>query len=256
LKAIEVATHPRFGLCFGSLERALARRRVSACLIIPNFNNPTGSLMPDDRKKRLVTMLAQREIPLIEDDLYGDLYFGGFRPRVAKAYDREGMVMLCGSFSKTLAPGYRVGWLIPGRFFEKAKILKSTSSGPTATLPQIALADYVANGGYDHHLRGLRQALKRQVEQVSRAVSESFPPETKLTRPAGGFVLWIELPEKVNALELHARALAQKISIAPGPMFSPNQTYTNFIRLSCGQPWSPTLERAIGVLSSLIKQAL
>ncbi|MBA3883454.1 MAG: PLP-dependent aminotransferase family protein [Chthoniobacterales bacterium] len=256
LKVVEVATDPGYGICFDSLERALRKRRVSACLVIPNFNNPIGSLMPDNRKERLVAMLAARDIPLIEDDLYGDLYFRGSRPQVAKAYDRKGTVILCGSFSKTLAPGYRVGWMIPGRFFEKAKILKSTSTGATATLPQLALADYVANGGYDHHLRGLRQALKRQVEQVSQAVSESFPPETKLTRPAGGFVLWVELPRKVDALELHARALESKISIAPGPMFSSHQDYPNFIRLSCGQPWSPKLERAIGILSSLVKQAL
>lgn len=255
LKAVEIATHPRRGLCFESLERALRTRRISACLVIPNFNNPVGSLMPDAAKERLVAMLAERDIPLIEDDIYGDLYFGGARPQVAKSYDRKGTVILCGSFSKTLAPGYRVGWMMPGRFFEKAKNLKSTSTGATATLPQLALADYVANGGYDHHLRALRHALKRQVEQVSHAVSESFPPDTKMTRPAGGFVLWVELSEKIDALALHTRALAQKISIAPGPMFSPNQGYMNFIRLSCGQPWSPKLERAIGTLSLLVKQA-
>jgi DNA-binding transcriptional MocR family regulator len=256
LRTVEIATHPRRGLCFERLERALRTRRISACLVIPNFNNPLGSLMPDAAKERLVEMLADRNIPLIEDDLYGDLYFGNVRPPVAKAYDRQDLVILCGSFSKTLAPGYRVGWIMPGRFFEKAKNLKSTSTGATATLPQLALADYVANGGYDHHLRALRQALKRQVEQVSHAVSQTFPAETKLTRPAGGFVLWVELPEHVDALRLHATALEQKISIAPGPMFSSNHDYANFIRLSCGQPWSPKLEKAIDALSVLVRQAI
>ncbi len=121
-------------------------------------------------------------------------------------------------------------------------------------MPQLALADYVANGGYDHHLRGLRLALRRQVEHVSAAVAETFPPETKMTRPTGGFAIWVELPPRVDALRLHARALAEKISIAPGPMFSPRHSFRNFIRLSCGQPWSPRIERAIGLLAFLVKQ--
>ena len=255
LKAVEIATHPRRGMSLEDLERVLRTRRIGACLAIPNFNNPLGSLMPDAAKERLVSMLGRRNIPLIEDDLYGDLYFGTSRPYVARAFDKKGLVMLCGSFSKTLAPGYRVGWMVPGRFFEKARNLKSTSSGATATVPQLALADYVANGGYDHHLRALRQALKRQVEQVSQAVAETFPAETKLTRPSGGFVLWVELQARVDALQIYRRAREEKISIAPGPLFSPSQGYRNFIRLSCAQPWSPPLERAIGVLGYLVKSS-
>ena len=254
LKALEIPTHPRSGLDLDALEHALRTRRVSTCLVVPNFNNPLGSLMPDAAKERLVRMLARREIPLIEDDLYGDLHFGAERPHVAKAHDKKGLVMLCGSFSKSVAPGYRVGWLAPGRFFEKVKDLKCTSTVATATLPQFALAEYMTNGGYEHHLRGLRIALKRQMEQISHAVAESFPPGTKMTRPAGGIVLWVELPARVDALRLHAKALAEKISLAPGPMFSSRESYPNCIRLSFGEPWSPQIERAIGVLAYLVKQ--
>jgi DNA-binding transcriptional MocR family regulator len=254
LKALEIPTHPRTGLNLDALERALRSRRVAACLVVPNFNNPLGSLMPPSEKERLVTMLARREIPLIEDDLYGDLHFGPERPHAAKSHDRKGLVMLCGSFTKSLAPGYRVGWMMPGRFLEKTKSLKFTSTGATTTLPQLALADYMANGGFDHHLRGLRHALKRQMEQISRAVAEEFPSEIKMTRPAGGLVLWVELPARVDAVRLHAKALAEKISIAPGPMFSPRNQFRNFVRLSCGEPWSPKIERAIGVLAFLVRQ--
>lgn len=254
LKAFEIPTHPRSGLDLDILERSVKSRRIAACLAIPNFNNPLGSLMPPIAKERLVDILKRREIPLIEDDLYGDLHFARERPHVAKSYDTKGLVMLCGSFSKSLAPGYRVGWMMPGRFFEKAKNLKCTSTGPTATLPQLALADYLAHGGYDHHLRSLRQALKRQVQQVSHAIAESFPREIKMTRPAGGLVLWVELPARVDALRLQTKALAEKINIAPGPMFSSRQSYRNFIRISCGEPWSPKIERAIGVLAYLVKQ--
>lgn len=254
LKALEIPTHPRSGMNLDALERALRSRRVAACLVIPTFHNPLGSLMPLDAKERLVAMLARREIPLIEDDLYGDLHFARERPHAAKSFDNKGLVMLCGSFSKSLAPGYRVGWMMPGRFLEKAKALKFTSTGATGTLPQLALADYMANGGYDHHLRSLRHALQRQMEQISHAVAETFPREIKMTRPSGGLVLWVELPARIDALRLHAKALAEKISIAPGPMFSPRQDFRNFVRLSCGEPWSPKIERAIGLLAYLVKQ--
>lgn len=253
LNAVEIATHPRLGISLTELESVIQTRRIKACLLIPNFNNPLGSLMLDSHKQRLIAILSRREIPLIEDDLYGDLYFGTTRPHVARSFDSKGLVILCGSFSKTLAPGYRVGWMMPGRFFEKARNLKTTSSGTTATVPQLAIADYVNNGGYDHHLRALRQALRRQVEQVSHAIAESFPPNTKLTRPSGGFVLWVELPKSVDALKLYDRARDHKISIAPGQLFSPRGSYNNFIRLSCTHPWSPQLERAIGVLGHLVK---
>lgn len=254
LKAVEIPTHPRSGLDLDALERTIRTRRISACLFVPNFNNPLGSLMPDAAKERLVQILARREIPLIEDDLYGDLHFGADRPHVAKAHDRKGLVMLSGSFSKSVAPGYRVGWLMPGRYFEKAKDLKCTSTVATATLPQFALADYMTNGGYEHHLRGLRLALKSQMDQLSQAVAESFPSGTKMTRPAGGIVLWVELPGRVDAIRLHTRALAEKISLAPGPMFSSRESYRNCIRLSFGELWSPRIERAVGVLAQLVKQ--
>jgi DNA-binding transcriptional MocR family regulator len=231
-------------------------RRVAACLVVPNFNNPLGSLMPDENKRRLVEILARREIPLIEDDIYGDLYFGAHRPRVVQSYDTTGLVMLCGSFTKTLAPGFRVGWVAPGRFYQKVKALKQTSTLATATLPQLAIAEFLANGGYDHYLRAIRRTYAGQVERISHALAESFPPEIKITRPAGGFVLWVELPKNVSALKLHELAMAEKISIAPGPMFSAKQSFANFIRISCGHPWSNRMERAIGILSYLVKKQM
>lgn len=256
LKALEIPMHPRDGLDLDTLERAVQSRRIAACLAVPNFNNPLGSLMPDANKRRLLEILAKREIPLIEDDIYGDLYFGAHRPRVVQSFDQSGLVMLCGSFSKTLAPGYRVGWIAPGRFYDRVKGLKLTTTLASPALPQLAIAEFVANGGYDHHLRTVRRTYAEHVQRISHAVADSFPPEIKITRPAGGFVLWVELPPSVSALALHEQAFAEKISIAPGPMFSPKQSYTNFIRLSCGHHWSSRLERAIGILSYLVKKQM
>jgi DNA-binding transcriptional MocR family regulator len=255
LKALEISTHPREGLDLDALETALRKHKIAAVLCMPSFNNPLGSLMNDENRRRLVEILAKREIPMIEDDIYGDLHFDEQRPRVARAYDREGLVMLCGSFSKTLAPGYRVGWCAPGRFLSRVKTLKFTNTIATATLPQLAIAEFLRNGGYDHHLRTLRRTYAEQVQQFSEAIAESFPTDTKLTRPRGGFVLWIELPAKVDALALHEQALREGISIAPGPLFSATQQFRNFIRVSCGYPWSGKIERAIGVLGYLVKKA-
>jgi DNA-binding transcriptional MocR family regulator len=256
LKALEIPMHPREGMDLDALERALRHRRVAACLAVPNFNNPLGSLMPDANKQHLVEILARRDVPLIEDDINGGLYHSGERPRVVQSYDKDGRVMLCGSFSKTLAPGYRVGWVVPGRYYEKVKALKLTSTLATGSLPQLAIAEFMANGGYDHHLRSLRRNFAAQIRQMSDAVLGAFPPGIKLTRPSGGFVLWVELPRKVSALKLHERALAEKISIAPGPMFSATQGFQNFIRLNCGHPWSHQIERAVGTLGRLVKRLI
>jgi DNA-binding transcriptional MocR family regulator len=251
VRAIEIPSSPRNGLDLDALEEVLSRHRIKAVLAIPTFNNPLGALMPDDRKRDLVEMLAVREIPLIEDDIYGDLFFGDVRPRPAKSFDRKGLVMLCSSFSKTMAPGYRVGWIAPGRYRDLVEQLKFAQTIATPTLPQLAVAEFLDTGGYDHHLRQLRRRLFSQVQSMSEAMATHFPAGTRVSRPAGGFVLWVELPPGVSALTLHAKALARGISVAPGPIFSAKPRFSNCIRISCGWPWSETLERAVGVLGAL-----
>ena len=254
MRALEIPADPRDGILLDALARAIRRQKVKACLFVPNYSNPLGSCMPDDNKKELVELLARREIPLIEDDIYGDICFGPVRPKTAKAYDKEGLVLLCSSFSKTLAPGYRVGWTAPGRFKPQVESLKFTSSMATVTAPQMAIAEFLKSGGYDRYLRKIRRILMTQVHQMSNAVGRYFPEGTKVTRPQGGYVLWVELPRFVDSLELHRRALREKISIAPGPIFSAKQRYQNFIRLSCGQTWSEKIDYAVRTLGNLIRK--
>lgn len=251
IRAVEIPAHPRTGMDLDALEEALGRHPIKAVLAIPNFSNPLGAAMPDESKERLVEMLGRREIPLIEDDIYGDLHFGEARPRPAKAFDRRGLVMLCSSFSKTAAPGYRVGWVAPGRLREEVEQLKFAQSVATPTLPQMAIAELLEGGGYDHHLRAQRRRLAAQVARVSEAVAEHFPPGTRVSRPAGGFVLWVELPPGVSALDLHARALERGISVAPGPIFSAKQRFSGCVRLSCGFPWSDLLDHAVRALGRI-----
>lgn len=251
MKVLEIPSHPRTGMDLDALGEALRHHKIKACLAVPNFSNPLGSLMPDEAKKQLVEMLARRDIPLIEDDIYGDLHFGEARPRPAKCFDREGLVMLCSSFSKTLAPGYRVGWVAPGRFRERVERLKFEQTIATPTLPQMAVTEFLENGGYDHHLRQMRRKLASQVQRMTEAIAEHFPAGTRVSRPLGGFVLWVELPPGTSALALHESALAQGISIAPGVIFSAKQRFSNCIRLHCGSPWSDTIARATRTLGRL-----
>jgi DNA-binding transcriptional MocR family regulator len=255
MKALEIPTDPRDGIVIEALASAVRRQKVKACLFVTNFSNPLGSCMPEGKKKELVELLARWEIPLIEDDIYGDLCFSGTRPKTAKAYDKQGLVLLCSSFSKTLAPGYRVGWTAPGRFKPQVESLKFTSSMATVTAQQMAIAEFLQSGGYDRYLRKLRRTLMAQVQQISVAIGRYFPAGTKVTRPQGGYVLWVELPRSVDSLELHRRALEQKISIAPGPIFSAKQKYKNFIRLSCGLPWSDKVDKALQTLAGLARQS-
>jgi DNA-binding transcriptional MocR family regulator len=254
LRALEIPSSPRHGLELDALQAALERRRVAAVLVVPSFSNPLGSCMPEAHRKRLVSMLAERDVPLIEDDIYGDLHFGPERPRTCKAFDTTGNVLLCGSFSKTLAPGFRVGYVAPGRFRERVELLKFSHTVATATLPQLAIARFLEEGGYDRHLRALRRHLAAQVERMAEAVAEHFPEGTRVARPSGGSLLWVELPARVDALELHAKALEAGVSIAPGPIFSARpDSYRHFIRLSCSHPWTPRIEGALSTLGSLAR---
>jgi DNA-binding transcriptional MocR family regulator len=253
LKVLEIPTDPQDGADIEYLERALEKIPVKACLFVPNFGNPVGALMPDHRKKQLVEMLAFRQIPLIEDDIYGEMYFGKTRPRTCKSYDKHGLVMLCSSISKTLAPGYRVGWCIPGKFIDQVISIKLTHTVSSATPTQAAIALFFETGRYDLHMRNLRKALHTQSLRYIQAISEYFPKDTRVSRPQGGYVLWIELHPEVNAFELFDKAIAEKISIAPGQIFSIDARFTNYIRISFGAPYSEEIDVSLKKLGSLVQ---
>lgn len=251
LRALEIPTHPREGLSVEALAFALEHNPIRAVLVISNFNNPLGSIIPDEKKKELVQLLRRYDVPLIENDVSGELYFGDRRPLTCKAFDTNGSVMLCSSFSKDISPGLRVGWVAAGRYLSEATWLKSTISASSPTLPQMAVAQFLEGGGYDQHLRRIRREYARNVELLSDAVVRHFPSDISLTRPSGGFVLWVRLPEKVDSLELYKVAHGAGITLAPGHVFSPTQQFPNFIRLNAAE-FNYTTERALERLGAMI----
>jgi DNA-binding transcriptional MocR family regulator len=252
---VEVPTDPRTGLKVGELEKVLSRHPVGACVVIPNFHNPMGTLMPDEEKERLVGILNRRNIPLIEDEIYAELHYGPKRPVPLAFFDRKDLVMTCGSYSKTLVPGLRIGWIIPGkRFSDKVKDLKAGMNVSTATLNQHLVARYLAGGGYDRHLRVLRLQLKSQTFNTARAVQRYFPEGTRLALPQGGALLWVQLPEKVSGSDLYRKALDHQISILPGRACAIGEEFDPFIRLGCGHPFTERMEKGIATLGKLTQE--
>jgi DNA-binding transcriptional MocR family regulator len=256
LKVLEIPTDPRDGLCLDSLEAALEQCDIKAVLVMPGFQNPLGSCMPEAHKERLYRLLVEHDLVAIEDDIYGDLHFDDARPKPLKAWDTDGRVLLCGSFGKTLAPGARVGWVAPGRYTERVRRLKLANTLGTPVVLQKTIADFLRNGGYDHHLRSIRRAYRHQVQLFSQAIVATFPSGTRLSRPKGGFIVWLELPAGIDTERLHADALARHINTAPGVLFTVKDRYRHCLRMNCGLPWTPRIEEAIHTLGELASAQL
>ena len=253
LKAIEIPTHPAHGIDLAHLARILNKHPVRACWFMTSFQNPLGALVPDDARKELVQLLELHDVPLIEDDVYAELYFGSRRPKSTKAFDQKGLVLNCGSFSKSLAPGYRIGWIAAGRFARSVGRRKVMSSLSTNIPAQDAIALYLRQGGYDRHLGVLRRTFASQQKSALQALRAHLPPGFTVTQPQGGYFLWLEFPHHVDAIDVHRKALEQGFSIAPGPIFSARREFAHCLRLNYGHEWTAASERAIKTLGAIVR---
>lgn len=255
--ALELPADPREGIELKALRQAIHKHRVAACIFISNFQNPLGLALPAAEKRELVQLLNKAEIPVIEDDIYGEMYFGEQRPATLKEFDRKGLVLYCSSFSKTLAPGLRVGWTLAGRFTAAVQRHKINTSITTASLNQHMLAEFLKTGAFDRHLRRLRMALKTQVSNAALAIGRHLPTGTRLTDPEGGLLLWVELPEGADSLRIFNAARRSGITFLPGVINSADpERYRNCLRISCAQPWTDAHEKAMATLGRLIVEDL
>ncbi len=256
LRVVEISSDPTTGVQLESLHKAIKQFPIKACVFVPNFNNPLGSCMPDENKRKLVELISRHNIPLIEDDTYGELYFGKTRPRTCKYYDTKGLVMHCSSLSKSLSPGYRIGWVIAGKFFDDVKQLKRIQNISSPTITQAAMAHYLKNGRYEYHLKNLRKSLHTQSLRYVQSIITHFPNDTKISRPQGGFTLWLELNKRVNAFKLRTEAMKHHISIVPGKIFSASNCYSNCIRICFGKPWDEDADHGLMILGKLIRKMI
>ena len=252
LRAVEIPVHPREGVDLDVLAERLATLPIKACWFMSHLQNPIGASLSNERKQVLYQLLKQHQVPMLEDDVYAELYFGSTPPAPVKAFDDEGLVIHCSSFSKCLAPGYRVGWVAGGRYAQEISRLKLMTTISPSIPAQAAIADYLQHGGYDRHLRKLRHALEAQQTSMLAAADRYFPAHTRITRPVGGYFLWVEFPEHVDSLQLFRTALDHGVSLAPGPIFSATQQFRHCIRLSYGHPWTQRSERGMETLGTLL----
>ncbi len=252
LKALEIKVDPETGLCIEDLELALQENKVTACIFMPRCNNPTGFSMPEINKIRLVELLGEKNIPLIEDDCLGELSFDSTTGFPAKAYDKYDNVLYCSSFSKTLAPGFRIGWVSSGRYHQAIEKLKFGSNISTNGIFQYAIAKYLESGLYNRHIRKMRNDLQGQMIKYIGSIAAHFPNGTKLATPKGGLSIWIALPDDIDAFEFQKKALSQGIGICPGHIFSSFNYYNHYIRLNCCPLWSNKIDKAIGVLAKVM----
>jgi DNA-binding transcriptional MocR family regulator len=256
MRAIEISTDPYQGISIEALAKAMDEQPIAACMVMPNFQNPLGFQMSDQRKKALVDLLASRDIPVIENGVYNELYFGGAPPSSLKSYDEKGLVLHCASFSKSLSSAYRIGWALAGRYHSKVEELKFLNTLGTSSIAQAAIAEYLKNDGFDLHLRRLRKVYAQQANIMASAVKRFFPAGTKVSTPMGGYVLWVELPAQVDSIKLYKRALECGITIGPGRMFSVNNEYQHCIRINYSSHWNPAIEQAVILLGKLVTEFL
>lgn len=255
MKALEIPTHPHNGMVLEALELALRQGMVKAVMMMPNSNNPLGSIMPNEKKRQLANLLATYQVPMIENDVYGDLCFSNDRPPPVKAFDKEGLVMLCSSFSKIVGPALSTGYIMAGKFAHKMIFMKSLSSGPASHFKQAVMGGVISGASYNSHLRHIRRVITQRIAQTSDAVAKAFPQSCSLSEPQGGFVLWVQMPAHIDSYKLHARAIEEGIAFMPGPLFSASGKFSNYMRLNCGNAWGPEIDAAIKKLGQLVKEA-
>ncbi|NSL87672.1 PLP-dependent aminotransferase family protein [Chitinophaga sp. Mgbs1] len=256
LNIIELPCDSAAGIDTAQLAHICSKFSVAACILISNFNNPNGVQLQEDKKEAIARFANRQKIPVIDDDIYGDLHFDIQRPTNIKSYDTNGWVMLCSSFSKTVAPGYRIGWCAPGRFTEQVSKLKAVTNIATTSIVQLSMLELLSTGAYDRHLRKLRVTLHKLVLLTTQAIATHFPAGTRISRPQGGLVLWVELPAGINAFRLQQEALAKHIDIAPGPLFSNSGDYRNYIRISCNHAWNRRVQQALKELGRIAHELM
>ena len=253
LKAIEVHVDAKQGHSLTQLESLFEQHDVKACWLMTNFHNPTGTSLSDEEKHRVVDLANQHDVYLIEDDVYAELYFGEKKPMSLKSFDTHERVLHCGSLSKSLCPGYRLGWVINKRFNEPIQKLQLMSTLSGSAPIQQGVAHYLQNDSYDNHLRKLRKTLQQRQQRFIALLEQHLPAQVDFYVPQGGYFLWLTLPKGTSSKALYHALLAEQVTIAHGKLFSLDAQFENCLRLNTSLAMDEHVEQAIRKLSDLLR---
>ncbi len=248
----------RGGMRMDALANALddlKRRGIKPKYIytIPTVQNPTGTIMDEERRRTMLKLAGQHSIPIFEDDCYADLIWDGKRPPAIYAMSDHGGVVHIGSFSKSIAPALRVGYIVaPWELLSRILPLK-TDAGSGA-LEQMVLAEYCAKH-FTTHVPALRRGLREKLETLMEALAENFGTAAEFEDPRGGIFLWVKLPDNVDTMKLYQAALAAGIAINPGPEWSVNKEYSGSrLRLCFASPSKEELRDGVAALAEVCRK--
>jgi DNA-binding transcriptional MocR family regulator len=253
MRAVEIPHVLHEGVALDLLAAAVKKNPVKAILLTATCHNAFGDCASEESKAALVSFATRNEVAIIEGDPFGDLVFARSRPRPLKAFDEDGIVIQCSSLAHTVAPGFNLGWVSAGRWQAEVVRLKTFTNVAGARLPQLALAEFLESGAFDKHIKKLRLALWQSVEASRQEILRTFPEGTRVSRPEGGFVLWVQLPEDYDGLELQQRAASAGVHILPGTVFSVTKEYASCVRIACGHPFA-VIKPALRTLASLLAE--
>jgi DNA-binding transcriptional MocR family regulator len=238
------------GIELRQLEHAMKEQKVTACLLTANHQNPTGHSLSNQQKQEVVNLATKYNIPVIEDDVYRELSHQRTIPLPLKYYDHQGWVIWCSSASKTLAPGLRIGWCLPGRFKNKFIQQRMIRTLGHNQLIQLALADYIANGHYETHIKKVNRALSVHCADYIDFLRQNLPDNSDVFIPHGGLVLWIKIP-MLNSDKLATLLLKNDVHIKAGNLFSTTDLYQDCLRLNLGNIPSKVIYSQLALLCKL-----
>jgi len=242
------------GLIPEALPELIRKHRPKFLYTIPNFQNPTGITLSAARRQTLARMAAEHQLVIMEDDPYGKLRYRGSDIPPIKHWDEAGQVLYASTFSKTIAPGLRLGWVVaPPEVFSRLLILKQASDLHTSSFDQLVAYTYLTKNDQTVHLEKIRRAYGERYDVLDAALRAAMPPGFTWTKPEGGMFLWITGPSGLDALELLQRAIAKKVAFVPGRDFFPTDGGRNFLRLNYSNSTPERIREGVDRLAALCR---
>ena len=244
------------GMNIELFKKTMAAKSVKLCYTVPNFSNPSGITYSNENRAAMAAVIKQTKTILVEDNPYGELRFIGSDQKSFYNLIPDNTVLL-GSFSKTVVPSFRIGWLVAkGDLREKLIIAKQAADLHSNYFSQLVLCNYLSKNDIDEHIRLISQTYGSQRNAMVKAIKEYFPKSAAYTEPEGGMFLWITLPEKIKAIEVFYKAIERKVAFVPGDPFYTNKSSVNTLRLNYSCVDEATIESGIKILGNVLEEMM